>query len=176
MRHETTIRQGTSADAECLAALAIQVWLHTYATEGIREAIAQYVLTEFTTAKFTRILADTASQLLVAELNQHLVGYAWVKFGPRGPSTNSVTEVAALYVQEHFARRGIGSALVRAAQNEALRRVGSSSVWLTVNARNANAMAFYRKLGFAYGGITYFELDDEKHENHVFVSTDAAPP
>lgn len=174
MRHEPAIRQGTSADAECLAALAIQVWLHTYAAEGIREAIARYVLYELTAEKFARILADTASPLLVAEVNQHLVGYALIKFGAQGPSTSSVTEVASLYVQEHFARRGIGSALVRAAQNEALRRVGSPSVWLTVNARNANAIAFYRRLGFAYRGVSYFDLGGEKHENHVLVSTSGA--
>ena len=101
--------------------------------------------------------------------------HALVKFGAPGPSTSSVTELASLYVQEHFARRGIGSGLVRAAQNEALHHVGSSSVWLTVNARNANAIAFYRRLGFAYCGVTYFDLGDERHENHVLVSTDACP-
>jgi hypothetical protein len=42
------IRQGQHRDAVNLSALAIQVWLHTYATEGISSLISHYVLSEFT--------------------------------------------------------------------------------------------------------------------------------
>jgi len=174
MRHEPTIRQGVPADTACLAALAIQVWLHTYATDGIRSAIARYVLSEFTTEKFAGILADTESQLLVAEMNQHLVGYALVKFGAVCPTSSlSNVELATLYVQEHFTRSGLGSALLARCQNLARERAGSARLWLTVNARNERAIAFYRKHRFEQAGTTLFELGGEKHQNHVFLSANA---
>lgn len=174
MRLEPTIREGAAADAECLAALAIQVWLHTYATEGMRSAIAHYVLSEFTAQKFTHVLADKASQLLVAELNQHLIGYGLVKFGVVCPTRgNWSVELATLYVQEHFARAGVGSALLARCRNRVRERTGSADVWLTVNARNASAIAFYRKHGFLQAGIAPFQFGGEVHENYVFLAADA---
>lgn len=171
---EPTIRQGAPADTECLAALAIQVWLHTYATDGMRSAIARYVLSEFTAERFARILADTASLLLVAEKNQHLVGYALLKFGAVCPtSAQSNVELATLFVQEHFTRSGLGSALLARSQNLARERTGGAKLWLTVNTRNERAIAFYRKHGFEPAGTTQFEFGGEQHENHVFLAADA---
>jgi diamine N-acetyltransferase len=68
------------------------------------------------------------------------------------PSSNATTEIATLYVQEHFARRGVGSALLAAAQREVKGRTGTAAVWLAVNAKNANAIAFYRQHGFIHSG------------------------
>src|SRR2546421_12754917 len=106
------LRRAIPEDATNLAALAIQVWLHTYARDGIRSAISEYIWSEFTPEKFSRLISDRGHSLLVAEINNHLVGYVTLKYGSPCPSDAQVqTEVATLYVQEHFARRGIGSAL-----------------------------------------------------------------
>ena len=113
------------------------------------------------------------ARVLVAEVDGRLVGYALVKFGSHASPRSISTEVATLYVQEHFARRGIGSLLLYAAQVEAQRRTGSAAVWLCVNAKNQEAIHFYQKLGFVQEGITYFELGGDKHENNVLVSKGA---
>lgn len=167
---KTSIRQATPADAEILAAMATQVWLHTYATEGISTVIARYVLAEFSAAKFAAIVSHEHSAVLVAEVNAHAVGYALLNVGAACVSGGSFVEVASLYVQEHFTGKGIGSALLRECQELAQQRTGSAAVWLTVNAKNYPAIAFYKKHGLAQTGTTYFELGGEKHENHVLVS------
>lgn len=153
--------------------LAAQVWLHTYATDGISVVIARYVLAELSAAKFAAMLTRECSTVLVAEVNGHTVGYALVKEGVACPNGGPNVEVASLYVQEHFVGKGIGSALLRACQQLALLRTGSSAVWLTVNAKNYPAIAFYKKHGLAQTGTAYFELGGEKHENHVLVCTPA---
>jgi ribosomal protein S18 acetylase RimI-like enzyme len=172
------------SDAESLAALAIQVWLHTYATEGISPSIARYVLSEFTAEKFVCLLSREDTAVLVAEAGGNLVGYAVVSIGAECPSANPTTanstaansaaanstaELATLYVQEHFAQAGIGSALLAESRGLARRRGGSVDLWLTVNVRNEPAIAFYRKHGFIRIGLDYFELDGQRHENHVLV-------
>ena len=58
MHLKPTSRQALPSDAECLAALATQVWLHTHATDGISPAIARYVLSEFSVRKFATILTQ----------------------------------------------------------------------------------------------------------------------
>ena len=167
MQTAPTIRPGSSTDAASIAALGMQVWLHTYATDGISPVIAEYVLEEFTAAKLGRLLEDPGATIHVAEIDGHLVGYVVVHHGVECAEAGSTTEVATLYVQEHFIRRGIGRALLHAAQAEARLRTGSRRVWLTVNIHNANAIGFYDSEGFIRVGTAYFELGGERYENHL---------
>ena len=60
---DLTLRQAVPADALCLSVLAMQVFLDTYATEGIRTALAREVLREYSQEKFLAAMADTKSQL-----------------------------------------------------------------------------------------------------------------
>ena len=178
MQAEPVFRNGEPRDAAQLAALGMQVWLHTYATAGISNTIARYVLAEFTPAKFDALIASDAAQVLVAEVGDHLVGYAVVNFGAVCPArAASTTELATLYVQAHFARRGLGARLLEHA--DALARSRSQGgLWLTVNAQNHAAIAFYARHGYARAGTAYFELGDARHENHVLVAaqTSSAHP
>jgi ribosomal protein S18 acetylase RimI-like enzyme len=169
MHHSLHIRAGEPADAARLAVLATQVWLHTYATDGIGSEIASYVLAELTPDKYTTLLHDSTAHVLAAENAESLIGFAVIKFGAPCPAgTNSTAELQTLYVQEHFMGRGIGRALLLAAETEARKRSGST-LWLTVNARNDRAIAFYRRQGYSKIGTTYFVLGEQRHENHVLV-------
>lgn len=170
MHADTVIRAGRPADAPLLAALATQVFLHTYATQGISEVIAGHVLAEFTHAKFQSWLASDAAAVLVAEKNAHLVGYARLAFGAVCPVPGAGTaELATLYVQEHFTGRGVGAALLAQAQVLALQRT-QLPLWLTVNAQNARALAFYAAQGHSKIGTASFALGGESHENHVMLA------
>ncbi len=178
MRPELRIRRGARADAPRLAALAIQVFLHTYATQGISAAISDHVLSEFTAAKFRTLLGRESVTVFVAEVNAHLVGYARVDSGAACPGRGvCTTELATLYVQAHFAGQGVGSALLAQARALALLQT-KSPLWLTVNAANALAIGFYAKHGFSKIGTSRFVLGNESHENHVLVAGDvqAAAP
>jgi len=169
MRHSLQIRAGRASDASRLGVLAIQVWLHTYATDGITDEIAQYVRSELTVEKFSASLGDPDTCLLVAECGESLVGFAAVKFGASCPSdARAQVELQTLYVQEHFIGQGIGRSLLQAAEAGARSRSGSS-LWLTVNAQNARAIAFYVRQGYSKIGTTYFLLGEARHENHVLV-------
>lgn len=172
MCNSPQIRAGQPGDAARLAVLAAQVWLHTYATDGITHEIAQYVRSELTVEMFSASLDDPATLLLVAETGASLVGFAAVKFGVSCPAgASSVVELQTLYVQAHFIGRGIGRSLLQAAESQARERSGSS-LWLTVNAKNDAAIAFYARQGYARVGTTYFVLGQDRHENHVLVGHD----
>jgi diamine N-acetyltransferase len=173
MRHSPHIRAGQPSDASRLAVLATQVWLHTYATDGINDEIAQYVLSELTVEKFSASLGEPDTSLLVAENGECLVGFAAIKFGASCPSVaGPVVELETLYVQEHFLGHGIGRSLLQAAEARARDR-STFPLWLTVNAQNARAMAFYARQGYCKVGTTYFVLGQGLHENHVLVGGDA---
>jgi len=173
MRPSLDIRSGRSEDANCLAVLATQVWLHTYATGGITADIAEYVLDELTLEKYRALLNDPTRQVFVAVSGESLVGLAVVKFGapcPAGDSSSS--ELRTLYVQAHFAGIGVGKSLLRAAETAARQR-SNDVLWLTVNAKNARAIAFYAHQGYTKIGTSYFVLGEGRHENHVLLGAEA---
>lgn len=173
MAHESRIRIGRQDDTSRLAVLATQVWLHTYATAGIDDEIAHYVLAEFTPDRFSARLNDPDTHVFVAEHGQGLVGVAVVRLGMPCPAgTIAKAELQTLYVQEHFIGQGVGKALLGAAEAAARQRSGGP-LWLTVNARNARAIAFYGRRGYEKVGTATFVLGEGRHENHVLVGRGA---
>jgi len=163
------IRFGELADKENLSALAIQVWLHTYATKGISSVISSYVLSEFTPRRFAELLSATSSALFVAEQDANLVGYAVVTADiPCPVSSAARAELATLYVQEPFLGKGVGALLLKHVELWAMERM-RAPIWLKANSQNSRAIAFYAKHGYTKVGITFFELGNKKHENVVLV-------
>lgn len=162
MPTEFSLRRATPADASRIAALGLQVWLHTYATEGVNDAIADYVLQRFTAANMRALIADPARCVWLAESQSQLIAYATLY---RGPAAHG-NELETLYVQEHFAGHGVGRALLQQARQE-IRDCQATPLWLMVNAQNARAIAFYRRMGMVEDGIAYFELDGVRHKNLV---------
>ena len=174
MPPDTLIRAATAADAACLGVLATQVFLDTYATEGIHPAIAVEVQRSFSTATMRALIEHTDTVLRVAERQGHLIAFAQLTLGARQgvapslPSLPSVlpAELDRLYVQEPVTGQGLGRALLGDAEAQASAR-GATSLWLTVWVGNARARAFYAALGYADVGQAWFEMDDLRHENRV---------
>ena len=170
------LRAASSADAQNLASLATQVFLHTYATEGISRVISGHVMEMFTPERFSALIADPMATVWVVERHAHLIGFAVVMLNTPCPDEpRSTAELATLYVQEHFIGKGVGSALLARATAFAAERT-SAPLWLTVNAANAPAIAFYARRGLRKIGVAWFQLGDAKHENLVLISALASLP
>jgi diamine N-acetyltransferase len=163
------IRPGRREDAEILSALAIQVWLHTYAREGVSSVLANYVLSEFPVARFHSLLSEPSSSVFVAEHDQNLLGYSVARASAACPVPSAAgAELATLYVQEPFLGKGVGALLLKSAELWAMAR-RSAPIWLKTNSQNSRAIAFYAKHGYSKIGITYFELGGQKYENVVLM-------
>lgn len=174
MRPDLLIRRGTHADASCLSALSTQVWLHTYATAGVRPTIARYVQEHLSPDAFALRLRQSESLFLVAETDGHLVGYAGGELGVPCPfRTGTFTHLDKLYVSEHFHGEGIGRELLSRIRAELAPLAGNDALWLTVNSGNQRARTFYERLGFEDIGIAHFDLYGEKHENRVLCTPGA---
>jgi ribosomal protein S18 acetylase RimI-like enzyme len=163
------VRYGVAgvADAANLAALSIEVWLHTYARDGIRQAFSDYVLREFAAARFAEHLSDSRQTVVKCERDGHLLGYLRMAFDAPCPTMPELTtEIATLYVRARHARQGIGNRLLAEA-SDICRARGVNGFWLCVNHENAPAIRFYEAQQFQRNGSNYFELGAERHENFV---------
>lgn len=161
------IRAARFEDRTNVAALMVQVWLHTYAKEGLRDAISRYVLTEFTSEKIGVDIIASDKEYFVVENKGHIVGVAVLHIAATCPVTEQrIPSLHKLYIQEHFTGKGIGKVLL-AAVVEKCREHQLEKLWLTVSPSNSRAAKFYYGQGFSYIGKTNFVLEEELHENHV---------
>ncbi len=165
------VRAAEERDADNLAALSIQVWLHTYAWHGIDSKISRYVLAEYTSENMARKIANPNGRILLVEKSDHLLGYAALLFDspcPTMPDLNN--ELASLYIQTRFAGQGLGGQLLAASAAVFLQRSGNSKYWLTVNEKNQQARDFYQKHGFCEIGDDWFEMEGERFLNKILLA------
>jgi len=162
------LRRAVAEDSLCLSVLAMQVFLDTYATEGIRPALAREVLSSYSQANFSQAIADPRAQVVVAQNKGHMVGFAHVtlfahhELAPSGVQA----ELLRLYVQEPFTGVKVGTKLLAEAENLAA-SAGATVMWLTPWVHNHRALAFYARRGYRDCGLTCFTFEGESHENRL---------
>jgi ribosomal protein S18 acetylase RimI-like enzyme len=143
---ELTIRPARRRDADAIAGVHVRSWQAAY-----RGLLDDELLDSLTTAERARSwrgwLVAADSSTIVAESGGVLVGFCTTVRG-RGAAG---CEIAALYVEPELVRGGIGTALLRAALEEA-RADGAAAVTLWVLEANEPARAFYERFGFADDG------------------------
>ena len=169
---DVQLRGATPEDALCLSVLAMQVFLDTYAIDGIRPEIAREVLASYSQDTFSRAIADGGSHITVAELNKNLIGFAQVTLSANqemAPSGKQA-ELLRLYVQEPFTSVKVGTQLLAQAERIAA-NAGATVLWLTPWVHNFRAIAFYAKRGYTDYGLTYFTFEGESHENRVLAKS-----
>lgn len=169
---QVILRLAGVADATCLSALAMQVFLETYATSGIRLALAREAQSKFSAPAVLERLARRGTRTLLAECAGHLVAFAEVVLGENHAlvPARPAAELTRLYVQSPFLRQGVGRQLL--AKAEALASAeGASTLWLTAWAGNPRALAFYARQGYEQLGSAEYTFEDEAHENRLFAKS-----
>jgi len=168
---EIYIRCAEIIDAANLVVLKQQVWVATYAEEGIRAEFSDYLLATFTLENEKALLENPLKKTLVAEQNGHLIGCAVMAFDEECPipATGHNPELAVLYVLEHFTGMGYGKTLLDKAL-QIIKESGLDAVWLTVYHKNNRAIKFYRKHGFTDIGQAFFEMQGNQYENRVLIN------
>jgi GNAT superfamily N-acetyltransferase len=163
-------RLAVPADALCLSVLGTQVFLDTYATQGIRPAIAREVVEHFSVGAVTGLLASPSITILVAEQAGHLIGFAQLTRGSRHELVpfEPAVELNRLYVQEPFTSKGVGRALLQQAEELAASQ-GARALWLTAWVGNPRALAFYARQGYEELGASSYVYEGEEYETRVFV-------
>jgi diamine N-acetyltransferase len=169
------LRPAVAGDAGVISALATQVFLDTYATEGVRPAVAREARASFDLPVIEALLATPRRQLLLAEACGHLRGFVQLMPGPLpqgaradGAAASVACEVERLYVQPRWQGRGVGRALMQQAGRQVL-AAGRPWLWLTAWVGNTHALAWYARQGWQDVGATPYTFEGETFENRVLV-------
>ncbi|MDP2559637.1 GNAT family N-acetyltransferase [Psychrobium sp. 1_MG-2023] len=156
------IRAAQPKDCISLAALSIQVWLETYAVEGIRTTYSTYAISTFTESYFLKLLNHPDYRLLVSEIDVIYQGYVLVNLASDFNDNSNGFEVEKLYVHSKFSGQGIGRRLL-----EQVQKNYGDKFWLYTWVEN-ESNHFYRHLGFTKLGLLSFEFDGQQIENNVY--------
>lgn len=155
-------------DELCVSVLAMQVFLDTYATQGIRPDLAREALSVYGLDAYDLRLRDADVHIIVAEHAGHVVAFIDLSLRSVCPAAGvEGVEVMRLYVQAPFQRRGIGRALLALAEQH-VRERGDPGVWLTAWVGNTGALAFYPAAGYVDVGTTQYVIEGQAYENRVF--------
>jgi GNAT superfamily N-acetyltransferase len=132
--------------------------------------MAAYLAESFGEAAQRAELEDPAVTVLLAEEHDALVGYAMLRDGdvaePVASAKGGAIEIARLYAGKRWIGAGIGALLMQSCLNEARARA-KDIIWLGVWERNARAIAFYRRWGFADVGSQSFQLGSDLQTDRV---------
>ena len=146
---DLVIRPATDADFDALVELDWSSAVHHVDLDPAfyrlpdRDAIAAFL---------RRRIADPDREILVAVVAGDVVGMVDVTLAGE-PDPGSIirpvrTADLGISVLDGWRRRGIGRALMAAAEQSARRR-GARQLVLDMSSANADALAFYRSLGYA---------------------------
>lgn len=163
-----TIRRAAPADAARLAAFASGAFVDTFGADNTPEDMTAYLAESFGEAVQRSELEDPEVTVLLAESDKELVGYAMLRDGAVATPVDSTRaiEIARLYAGKPWIGAGIGALLMRSCLTEARSR-DKDTIWLGVWERNARAIAFYRRWGFADVGSQSFQLGGDLQSDRV---------
>ncbi len=164
-----TVRSATPGDAATIAALATQVFLDTYATEGVRPDLAHEAFTEYGVDAFASRLREPGRRFLLAEHATALLGFAESIVTPQEAPVPALAgaELVRLYVQPKAQRRGIGHRLLLEVER-AVADAGLAALWLTAWEGNERARRFYAAQGYEDVGVTSYAFRGRTYGNRVF--------
>ena len=131
------IREAVAADAEAIA--------------GLLGQLGYPVSASVASERPGRLAASDVDQVLVAVLDSEIVGLATIHVSLTIADDGLAAKLSAIVVDERHRQRGVGQALVRAAEARA-RAAGCSLMFLTTAERRSAAHAFYRRAGFEETG------------------------
>ncbi len=115
---------------------------------------------QFNTERVARFLENRLKlgRLLTASLDGDLVGICSIS--PDGfliEGSHTVWVIADVFIEEHARRRGVATALIKAAERECMNS-GADEVRLTVYVMNDAARELYRSLGYELVSQEYGRL------------------
>ncbi len=164
-----TYRKAILADAKKLSILYKTVYIQTYGIEGVSDEFANFITKQFAVERLEDLIKKHPDNIIVADHKTNLVGVAEIEFDKKCPiGTLVAPELNKLYILEWFCGKGVGSNLLKEAEN-IVRSKGIDKMWVWMLESNARAISFYEKHGYKYIGDAPFQMEVNRYENKVMV-------
>jgi len=168
-----TVRPAGTADVSAVAAVAAATFELACPPSMTRDRVEAFVDEVLSPERFADYVADPSRQVLLAETEGTVLGYAMLVRGE--PSDDDVratirlrptVELSKIYVLPQAHGTG-AAALLMGRALEWARESGAAGVWLGVNQQNERAQRFYGKSGFERVGTKRFLVGGVHEDDYV---------
>lgn len=163
-----TVQLATERDSEKIAVLARKIWLQCY-SEIISQEQINYMLDQrFSLPRLKTDLSGEDYRYWLVFSGEDAVGYGVLSLRP----IDLRCKIQQVYIDAAVRGLGLGRRLLDTMSRTAALN-GAEKIWLSVNRNNANAIEFYRRLGFSQSGSMVtdigsgFVMDDFLMEKSV---------
>lgn len=146
-RKSLVIREAKPEELEEVILMDLECDLEIMRLNGSRPKNIERIAREHRRIFLSTYKQPVVQRIFVAATGDKLVGFIWVRIEPEMEEMSPVGFIESIFVKKGFRGNGIGKALIRRAE-QFCRERRVSRVELVVNAKNANAIRFYRKMGF----------------------------
>lgn len=162
------LRRAAPADAAALAELAATTFREAYLATNAPEDVEAYIRDNYAVEQMAADLADPSNLTWFALQGETPVGFLTLRPGATTPAVTGARpmQLHRIYVLAALYGQGQGAALMQKAVDEG-RRLGCTTLWLSVWDQNHRALAFYEKWGFAFVGTKPFLFGGEMYEDPV---------
>ncbi len=157
-----SIRRWTQADLPTVQRLLLDTWLDAYGSFIPRGDLVGYLNTQYSQAKLEALFADPDVTGLVAEVDGAVAGYAKL-YHARAEQRFYVHQLYILPARQGL---GLGHRLMACAEAHA-RELGTDRIWLGVMVKNAQAVAWYKKMGFTVTETAPFVMGSTTVDHYI---------
>jgi diamine N-acetyltransferase len=157
-----SIRRWLRADLPTIQRLLLETWLDAYAPFIPREDLAGYLNAQYSQAKLEGLFEDPNVTGLVAEADGVVIGYAKL-YHARAEQRFYVHQ---LYILPASQGLGLGHRLMACAEERA-RELGADQIWLGVMVKNAQAAAWYKKMGYTVTETAPFVMGSTTVDHYI---------
>ena len=171
----TEVSPAGEADLDDLVDVAARTFPLACPPAAPADDVAAFIRHHLSADRFRDYLADPDRAVLVARIDERIVGYAMLIRGvvddadvQSAVPVRPAVELSKMYVLPDGHGAGVSAALMAAAVDTA-RTLGAACVWLGVNQENQRAQRFYAKHGFTVSGTKTFTLGDRVEDDYVMV-------
>jgi ribosomal protein S18 acetylase RimI-like enzyme len=153
------MRVATTADAAAVAAFAEMTFRATYGDANTPEDMELYCRNTFSESLMEDDISNNEVQYQLAIVQNELVGFIKLQWSPPPMPMpfERPLQISRIYVHPQAKGKGIGRILMAAAMAFAS-EMQHDYLWLGVWQQNEDAIAFYKKMGFAIVGTDTFLL------------------
>ncbi|OJX82152.1 MAG: hypothetical protein BGO93_23355 [Mesorhizobium sp. 65-26] len=158
MMTDIVLRCAMQRDAEALSTFAAGLFRETYAADTAASDLADYIAGNFGSERQRAEIVDPRGVVLLAVKagdQDAILGYAHLVMLAPGEAL-----LNRLYVEAGCRGTGLAGRLLDALRGECRQR-GAAGLRLTVFEKNARAIAFYRRSGFADVGTIDFTVGED---------------
>jgi len=163
MEENIQIKKIGLTELDQLQKIGRQTFYETFSEANSEENMKDYLEKGFSPEKLTTELTDENSEFYFATLNNEVIGYLKINFGPSQTELkdDKTLEIERIYVSKEFHGKKVGQLLYDKAI-EIAKQKKSEYVWLGVWEENLRALSFYRKNGFVEFDKHIFKLGNDE--------------